>query len=37
MALRNAMKKTKVNTFWRLLSENTTYSQANYEADVELT
>jgi len=34
--LRNAMKKTKVNTIWRLLSDNTTYSQANYEADVEL-
>jgi outer membrane protein insertion porin family len=33
--LRNAMKKTKVNTFWRVFSENTTYSQANYEADVE--
>ena len=29
------MKKTKVDTFWRLLSESTTYSQANYEADVE--
>jgi outer membrane protein insertion porin family len=35
-AIRNAMKKTKVNTLWRLLSDNTTYSQANYEADVEL-
>jgi outer membrane protein insertion porin family len=35
-ALRAAMKKTKVNVLWRLLSENTTYSQANYEADVEL-
>ncbi|MGH9316977.1 MAG: POTRA domain-containing protein, partial [Thermoanaerobaculia bacterium] len=34
--LRNAMKKTKVNVFWRLLSESTTYSQANFEADVEL-
>ncbi len=33
--LRNAMHKTKVATFWRILSENTTYSQANYEADVE--
>ena len=33
--LRNAMKKTKVATLWRILSENTTYSQANYEADVE--
>jgi outer membrane protein insertion porin family len=33
--LRNAMKKTKVNVFWRVFSENTTYSQANYEADVE--
>ncbi len=30
------MKKTKVNTWFRLLSENsTTYSQANYDADVE--
>jgi len=34
-ALRNSLKKTKVNTFWRILSDNTTYSQANYEADVE--
>ena len=34
-ALRNAMTKTKVATWWRLLSENTVYSQANYEADVE--
>ncbi|MFY9552168.1 MAG: outer membrane protein assembly factor BamA, partial [Thermoanaerobaculia bacterium] len=34
-ALRNAMHKTKVSTFWRILSENTTYSQANYEADAE--
>ncbi|HEY3169407.1 MAG TPA: outer membrane protein assembly factor BamA [Thermoanaerobaculia bacterium] len=33
--LRMAMKKTKVNTFWRLLSEKTTYSQANYDEDVE--
>jgi len=34
--LRNAMKKTKVNTFYRILSEtSTTYSQANYDADVE--
>jgi outer membrane protein insertion porin family len=33
--LRNAMKKTKVATFWRILSENTVYSQASYEADVE--
>jgi len=33
--LRAAMKKTKVNTLWRVFSENTTYSQANYEADVE--
>jgi outer membrane protein insertion porin family len=33
--LRNAMHKTKIATWWRLLSENTTYSQANYEADVE--
>ena len=35
IALRNAMHKTKIATFWRILSENTTYSQANYEADVE--
>src|SRR4030095_3026868 len=34
-ALRNAMSKTKVATWWRLLSENTVYSQANYEADFE--
>jgi outer membrane protein insertion porin family len=33
--LRNAMEKTKVDVFWRVFSENTTYSQANYEADVE--
>ena len=33
--LRNAMKKTKVAVFWRILSDNTVYSQANYEADVE--
>ncbi len=34
--LRATMKKTKVNTWFRLLSEtSTTYSQANYEADVE--
>ena len=33
--LRNAMHKTKVATFWRILSDDTTYSQANYEADVE--
>jgi outer membrane protein insertion porin family len=33
--LRNAMHKTKVAALWRILSENTTYSQANYEADVE--
>ena len=33
--LRQAMQKTKVDTFWRVFSENTTYSQANYEADVE--
>jgi outer membrane protein insertion porin family len=34
-SLRNAMHKTKVATFWRILSESTTYNQANYEADVE--
>ncbi len=34
--LRAAMKKTKVNTWFRVLSESsTTYSQANYDADVE--
>ena len=34
--LRNAMSKTKINTWWRFLSEtSTTYSQANYDADVE--
>ena len=33
--LRAAMKKTKVNTLWRIVSEKTTYSQANYEEDVE--
>lgn len=35
LTLRNAMKKTKVAAFWRILSDNTTYSQANYEADAE--
>jgi hypothetical protein len=30
-----AMKKTKVNTFWRLISDKTTYSQANYDEDIE--
>lgn len=35
LMLRNAMHKTKVATLWRILSDNTTYSQANYEADVE--
>ncbi|MEO8432172.1 MAG: outer membrane protein assembly factor BamA [Acidobacteriota bacterium] len=36
MRLRAAMKKTKVNTWFRLLSEaSTTYSPASYEADVE--
>ncbi len=34
-ALRNAMHKTKVATFWRILSDDTVYNQANYEADVE--
>ncbi len=34
--LRNQMKKTKVDVFWRFLSDDTVYSQANYEADVEL-
>ena len=29
------MKKTKVAVWWRFLSDNTVYSQANYEADVE--
>jgi len=33
--LRQVMKKTKIDTLWRIFSENTTYSQANYEADVE--
>jgi outer membrane protein insertion porin family len=34
-SLRNAMHKTKVAVWWRLLSDNTVYSQANYEADAE--
>ena len=34
-SLRNAMHKTKVATFYRIISENTVYNQANYEADVE--
>ena len=34
--LRSAMSKTKINVWWRFLSESsTTYSQANYDADVE--
>jgi outer membrane protein insertion porin family len=34
--LRMAMKKTKVNAWWRFISpEKTTYSQANYDEDVE--
>ena len=34
--LRNAMSKTKTATWWRFLSEtSTTYSPANYDADVE--
>lgn len=33
--LRAAMKKTKVNTLWRITSDKTTYSQANYDEDVE--
>jgi outer membrane protein insertion porin family len=34
-SLRNAMHKTKIATWWRILSDNTVYSQANYEADAE--
>ena len=34
-SLRNAMHKTKVATFWRILSDDTVYNQASYEADVE--
>src|SRR5262249_1200141 len=34
-ALRNAMTKTKVATWWRFLSDATVYSQANYEAHVQ--
>jgi len=34
-ALRNAMHKTKVATFWRILNDDTVYNQASYEADVE--
>jgi outer membrane protein insertion porin family len=34
-SLRNAMHKTKVATFWRILSDDTVYNQVNYEADVE--
>ena len=33
--LRMAMKKTKVSALWRLFSEKTTFSQANYDEDVE--
>jgi outer membrane protein insertion porin family len=33
--IRLAMKKSKVNTFWRLLSDKTVYNQANFDEDVE--
>jgi outer membrane protein insertion porin family len=33
--IRLAMKKTKVNTLWRLLSDKTVYNQANFDEDVE--
>ncbi|HET9795822.1 MAG TPA: outer membrane protein assembly factor BamA, partial [Thermoanaerobaculia bacterium] len=33
--IRLAMKKTKVNTFWRLLSDKTVYNQANFDEDIE--
>jgi outer membrane protein insertion porin family len=33
--LRMAMKKTKVNVFWRIASDKTTFNQANYDEDVE--
>ncbi len=33
--IRTAMKKTKVNTFWRLLSDKTVYNQANFDEDIE--
>lgn len=33
--LRTAMKKTKINTWWRIASDKTTYSQASYDEDVE--
>jgi outer membrane protein insertion porin family len=33
--LRMAMKKTKVNVFWRIASDKTIYNQANYDEDVE--
>ncbi|HKB69923.1 MAG TPA: outer membrane protein assembly factor BamA [Thermoanaerobaculia bacterium] len=33
--IRLAMKKTKVNTVWRLLSDKTVYNQANFDEDIE--
>lgn len=33
--IRLAMKKTKINTVWRLLSDKTVYNQANFDEDVE--
>jgi outer membrane protein insertion porin family len=33
--IRRSMKKTKVNTFWRLLSDKTVYNQANFDEDME--
>ncbi|HET7451525.1 MAG TPA: outer membrane protein assembly factor BamA, partial [Thermoanaerobaculia bacterium] len=33
--IRMAMKKVKVNTFWRLLSDKTVYNQANFDEDIE--
>jgi len=33
--IRLAMKKSKVNTLWRLLSDKTVYNQANFDEDVE--
>ena len=33
--IRLAMKKSKINTLWRVFSDNTVYNQANFDEDVE--
>jgi outer membrane protein insertion porin family len=33
--LRNSMKKTKIDTLWRIFSDKTVYNQANFDEDME--